>query len=427
MPDQLVKIFDDETLMGTTTATASGFFSTTLPAGRIGGSRSLLTAMTCLATDGDQCSKASAAVELVPNTSFFCPQLSTWEDRPVTGPQAGQQLVYRFRNPTGRFVSNGWQISAPFSFTHTQLHLYVLACPAWTGATGLPDAVWVTIENEGSFSPASTAQSWYHFDISTSITSGHREISLNARCTPSPAGERSAQADISVSGGFGVNRGGTLFDLGPALDLARPSLQPRSGVTITLLISRTEWGGWTPWPAQAFGGQSNPQVTGVDGFFSFQAPPDLYYLQAAALPGYQAWRSPVFTDSTTINVPYTPLPQRVAGQVTLTEDGPSPARIQVDVGQSVEWVVVVQGAGSSPEHLAQIDFPTWRVVSDRDPLALAPGWDSGMLAPGQGYGRQFNTPGSYGYSDGAGHRGEVMVRGESVIYLPSVTKSGVAP
>lgn len=58
-----------------------------------------------------------------------------------------------------------------------------------------------------------------------------------------------------------------------------------------------------------------------------------------------------------------------------------------------------------------------RPFSTLNPLTSTLGWDGGMLTPGQTYRRQFITPGTYTYTDGAGHAGQVVVSSYR-IYLP---------
>ena len=86
----------------------------------------------------------------------------------------------------------------------------MLPCPAWTGTTGAPDSVWVTIEESGSFTPDTAAFPWYTFEISTDLDPGLYEVRLNAACLPDRT--QSPQVDVSVSGGFVPTLGGHVFD-----------------------------------------------------------------------------------------------------------------------------------------------------------------------------------------------------------------------
>jgi len=413
-PGETVKIYEDGTEVAQTTAGVDGEFAVTYTSSTVGSASVSLTAVTCLQAGG-QCSQPGNPVDLVPNTSFFCPQLSTWEDTPLTGPFAGQHLVYRFRDNTGRFVSNGWTISAPFSFADTQLHLYMLPCPAWTGAPGPPDGVWVTVEDYGSFSPSQSIHPWYHFEITADVAVGYHQVTLNASCLPDPPGAVLPSVDLSASGGFGIDQGGKVFDVTQGL---HPGVSGVPGVTVTLMISMSEWGGWVPWPAHAYGGQQNPQVTDDTGSFAFLAPPDLYYLQVEALPGFQSWRSPVITDVMRVNVPYTPEPGGSLAQVRLTAAGPQPTVVSVPVGSGVAWSVEIDAAIPAAQQLDLIDNPVIRLLSGLDPLLSVDGWDGGALMPGQSYRRGFTAPGTYTYIDSAGHTGTVIVGGAQLLFLP---------
>ena len=64
--------------------------------------------------------------------------------------------------------------------------------------------------------------------------------------------------------------------------------------------------------------------------------------------------------------------------------------------------------------------PVLHLLSDPDPFGSIDGWDSGRLVPGESYTRQFNTPGDFTYTDGAGHRGMIHViqGGTHRVFLP---------
>lgn len=69
-----------------------------------------------------------------------------------------------------------------------------------------------------------------------------------------------------------------------------------------------------------------------------------------------------------------------------------------------------------------MDNPALRLLSDLDPISFTDGWDGGMMAPGRVFRRQFTTPGTYTYTDGAGHSGQVVVTPYR-IYLPLVLRN----
>ena len=162
------------------------------------------------------------------------------------------------------------------------------------------------------------------------------------------------------------------------------------GVTVTCMMSSTEWGGWVPWPAHWYG-QKNPQVTGDDGYFAFFTPAGHYYVQVEGIPGYQPWRSPVvevISEIVHVNVPYTPWPIQAPVVVSLNQDGPQPALITVPVGSAVEWLAGLSDS-FTPEQLVEwIENPLLRPLSVRNPLTDTLGWDCGMMSPGQTYRRR---------------------------------------
>ncbi|MGB9723025.1 MAG: hypothetical protein ACP5OO_02270 [Chloroflexia bacterium] len=217
-----------------------------------------------------------------------------------------------------------------------------------------------------------------------------------------------------------IDPDGYIFDVTRGLDVGVTTMP---GVTVTCMMSSTEWGGWVPWPA-SFYGQENPQVTGDDGYFAFFTPPGHYYVQVEGIPGYQAWRSPaveVISEIVHVNVPYTPWPVGQTVQVILTPDGPDPQVVTVTAGSSVEWVSTLRETDAAADLVRWTENPILRPLSALDPMSNTLGWDGGMLAPGRVYRRQFPVPGIYAYSDGAGHNGTVVVRG--FVYLPLVLRN----
>jgi plastocyanin len=105
----------------------------------------------------------------------------------------------------------------------------------------------------------------------------------------------------------------------------------------------------------------------------------------------------------------------------LTPDGPQPAVITVPIWSTVEWTAAVDGTQPPSVRMAQFDNPSLRPLSDIDPLSSTRGFDGGMMVPGQTYRRRFDVPGTYTYTDSAGHTGKVVVTG-SIIYLPLVMR-----
>lgn len=71
---------------------------------------------------------------------------------------------------------------------------------------------------------------------------------------------------------------------------------------------------WKIWPAQAYFGQTNPQMTGLGGWYAFYPPPGEVRLEVEA-EGYQPHVSapfPVTVDRVVLDIGLTPLPRRPA-------------------------------------------------------------------------------------------------------------------
>jgi len=67
--------------------------------------------------------------------------------------------------------------------------------------------------------------------------------------------------------------------------------QTLAGLSVTCEYSDTVADEWTTWPAWAYDQQSNPQVTGEDGYYSFFVPPGVYRV-VAQHPDYWLYTSP---------------------------------------------------------------------------------------------------------------------------------------
>ena len=358
-----------------------------------------LTAQAC--TAGGQCSPVSQEITLRPPQTFFCAQRSSWEGTPTVGPRAGKHLEFNFRDSSGEFSSQNWEIPGVYGFWNTTLHMHGCNCPAVSGTTAPPSSVWV-IADGVRYDPVGVYPN-YTFNI----TGTAHVVEFWAQCGAN---------QVSSSGRVLIDPDGYVFDVTQGFDAQNPTLNAVAGVTVTLYMSSTEWGGWTPWPAHMFNNQVNPQVTETDGYFAFFTPPGFYYLQVEGKPGYQSWRSPVIqvvNEIVHVNVPYTPWINPQTGitltQVLLTENGPVPALLDVALGTVVQWSAEVDALLLPAELIQQVENPLLQVLSGLNPISNTLGWDGGKLIPGQTYQRQMNTPGIYTYNDGLGHQGQVCV------------------
>ncbi len=395
----LIRVFENGVEVITTTSDAHGVFTSTYQS--LHSQEPItVTARACLLTSPNTCSDESAAAHLLPAHSFWDPQRSYWEGTPTTGPLAGQHLVFRFRDTeTGLFASDEWAIPGVYGFWNTHLHLYVC------------ENTQPRVQADGQWHTGHQEDDYWTFEIQYAHHVNICDIDY-LRCT---------------NGSVEIDPDGYVFDVTQGFDPISPTLHAISGITVTCMISMPRWGGWVPWPAHLYNNQVNPQVTGDDGYFAFFTPPGFYYLQVEGKPGYQSWRSPVIqvvNEIVHVNVPLTPWTDGDVAQVTLNPAGPNPATLSVPAGSTVEWRAPWDNMAPPETQLALVENPLLRLLSARNPLSDTLGFDGGMLAPNRVYRRQFDTPGTYTYSDGLGHTATIVVTGaEKKIYLPLVLRN----
>ncbi len=386
-----------------------------------------VTAQACV---NETCSGESNAVVLTPQQSFWCPRQSVW-----TSSEFG---VRQFRDGHGFFTTINPEFSLPRRAAAAVLaragpsarqHLYRLGVSTYPVLNGVrsttprpPDGIWVETGDGVRYTPDQQlfppSFDYIIYDFWLSLPT---DVSQTNICIHIYYGGQEYIGCVVLRL---TDPDGTVFDVTRGFDPDNPTLTAISGVTVTCMVSMPQWGGWAPWPAHLYNNQVNPQVTGDDGYFAFFTPPGHYYLQVEGKPGYQSWRSPVIevvTQVVHVNVPLTPWPAGRASQVTLTPFGIWPRTIEIQKGESVEWVSTL-GGGDLAELERFTENPVVRPLSSLDPLASTLGWDGGMLTPGQVYRRQFMTEGRYSYTDGAGHVGVVVVRGPR-LYLPLVRRN----
>lgn len=399
-PGTFIRLFENGTQVVTTTVDAQGAFTATYSSTLVGIAPATgLSATACLPGDAAECSAASMVTIHVPQ-SFWDPQRSSWEGTPGTGPLAGQHLEFQFRNSSGEFSTQDWQIPGVSGFSNTTLHLYTCRPIANQNVSVVADGT--------TYLPGAVSEPWYDFDI----TGWAHQVSFVA------------ENELPASGVILIDPDGYVFDVTQGFDALDPTLHAIQGVTVTCMISAPEWGGWVPWPAQLYNHQENPQVTGEDGYFAFFTPPGQYYLQVDGPAGYQSWRSPVVevvNEIVHVNAPLTPWSTPAAPQIQVNSSGLSQPQVVIEVGQSVTWVV--DGSWLAPDQfISLIENPIPYIRSELDPLTNGLGFDSGRLIPGQAYTYQFSQPGTYLYNDGYGHTGQVIVK-PFRLFLPLALRS----
>ena len=416
-PGTTVKIYEYGTLKGQAVTDAQGLF-TVAYSGSLAGTDVILNARAC---NGANCSEPTS-VTLTPAQSFWCPQRSSWSGTPSGGPLAGRHLEFGFLDQNGYASSSEWWIEGVLGFSNTQLHLHSCGCPPSSGTTSHPTQMWV--EADGVTYAAAVGSSFpdYHFDI----TGSAHNVTFWAQCEYDEDDEHIIKK-IDDHGHIVIDPDGYVFDSTLGFDAADPTANVLPGSTVTCMANIPEWGGWVPWPAHLYLNQVNPQVVGANGYFSFFTPPGEYYLQVDPPAGYQPWRSPVVTVVNKIvhvNVPITPTSAAETFTLTSSTAGISQPNFTVPVGAQVRWVAALSPLEDASDLIGTSTDPVLHLLSDPDPFASIDGWDSGRMIPGESYTRQFNTQGTYTYTDGAGHTASVHVvpAGTQKIFLPILRK-----
>lgn len=414
-PGATINIYEDDVFQVQTTASITGsFYASFTPVQWANDLPVKLTAQDCT---GGPCGDPSNTVTVRAPAAGWCPQRSYWEKK-----MGENVLRWSFRNAAGEMATQNWEIPGAYGFNNTTLRIYECQVPDEGYSVSNISVMADNVSYEDSDGP--DANGVWGF----SIGAAHNVMfSVTASNDTTPGATKTYESHGSVL----IDPDGFVFDVTKGLDVISSTVDgvplevgnTIQGVTVTAMVSMPLWGGWVQWPARFYNNQVNPQVTGEDGYFAFFTPPGDYYLQVDGIPGYQPWRSPVvqvITEIVHVNVPYTPWTEGAIAQVDLMPDGPSRPVMQVGVGGSVEWTSSLP-ADTSLEDLAWYwENPVLRLRSDLDPLSNVFGWDGGMLAPGDVYRRQFTQTGTYGYTDGAGHSGQVVVMAQ--IYLPLVVR-----
>lgn len=159
--------------------------------------------------------------------------------------------------------------------------------------------------------------------------------------------------------------------------------------------------------------QLEPQITGPDGTFSFEALAGIYQLEVVR-DGYQPYRTGRLTVDTGLlaqDVALTPVVvDATTHAIYVDEQGFSPALLTVGPGSVVEWVNIG--------------------LNDR--TVAGSGWASGAMTPGAGYKLRLDAEGTVEYHGGGNHvqRGAIIVAVEehelptvnNQLFLPLVTK-----
>ncbi len=408
----VVRIYEDGEFKAQTTAGDTGEFNITWTSALTESHAAVnLTAIACEPVVGGSCSAPSDSVSIAYPEADWCPQRSYWE-----GDVFDKHYTFSFRNDQGRYATNDFYLPGVFGFLNTQIHLYS-CCKHDTINPFKVKADGVTYDD-----PAGHEGRIWTFNIGSA-----HDVIVESQCYGVGGAEGEPHTN---SGEVLIDPDGFVFNstLGGSYDSVTGMFAPEQavpGITVTAYVSVPEWGGWFPWPAHLYQNQVNPQVTGSDGYFAFFTPPGHYYLQASGAGGYQAWRSPVIeviTQIVHVNIPLTLWAADEDYTIDVTPQEISQPTISIPPGSRVVWNSLL-GKGASVDDWSQAqENPLLRLASLIDPFTHGWGWDSGMLSPGQSYTRLFIRPGTYTYTDGYGHQGEIKVEPYYRVLLPIVIR-----
>jgi plastocyanin len=413
-PGTTIEVYEGSIFMGQALTDSHGLFSVSYTGSSAGSVDLILSARAC---KNGTCSELTS-VELFPSLSFWCPQRSAWKGTPGGGPMAGKDLVFGFRDQDGYVSTQEWYIEGVLGFANTQLDIHACSCPPETGTTDRPTNLWVVADGVTYAAAAGSNYPDYHFNI----TGGAHSVEFWAECQYEED-EKIIKKKINDRGSILIDPDGYVFDSTLGFDPADPTAHVLPGSTVTLMANIPAWGGWVQWPAHLYNNQVNPQVVGNEGYYAFFTPPGEYYLQVTPPAGFQPWRSPVVTvvnEIVHVNVPLTPFSNGTVYTVQTSLSGFSNPNLVVTPGSVVKWVAV-QGPWEEINALVAAGVnPVLQMISNPNPFASVTGWDSGRLVPGETFEYRFDVPGTYTYTDSAGHTATILVG--SRVFLPIIKK-----
>lgn len=185
--------------------------------------------------------------------------------------------------------------------------------------------------------------------------------------------------------------------------------QPVATATVSLLVAQDADDG-SSYFAAAASDEGNPQVTVADGAYNYSAADGLYRIDVVA-DGYQPYRTATIDAATTLLNRTIALSPSIADAATqtvyLTANGIAPATVTVAPGTVIEFV--------------NVDLAEHGINGN--------GWDSGLLATGEGYKVKVDQAGTFTYSDSTDSftQARIVVENSSTpaafgIYLPLIQR-----
>jgi plastocyanin len=241
----------------------------------------------------------------------------------------------------------------------------------------------------------------------------HGTATFPALLTAASANATRATGVLGLIVGSSAGENSYSVEIGTAVDgviSSRATGRPVTNASVSALLAQQASDGSMFYMAAGDqSGEPNPQVTGVDGRYSYGAGSGIYRIDVAAA-GYQPYRSG------DIDAGETPLAQNIAlapaiaeaaaKTIYVTANGYMPAAADVAPGSVVEFV--------------NLDLA--------DHSSTGSSWDSGMLATGQSFKVKFAGAGSFSFGDAANPllQGAITVApGAGIdehIYLPMVRR-----
>ncbi len=230
-----------------------------------------------------------------------------------------------------------------------------------------------------------------------------------------PSGVQAASVNATGTIGVVVGTAGNQISYSSEITTASDGVisngtsgQPVANATVNLLVAQDADDGSSYFVAAS--NQNNPQVTVADGAYRYSAADGIYRIDVVA-DGYQPYRT------ATINAATSPLNRTIAlspaiaeaatQTVYMTANGFAPATVTVTPGTVIEFV--------------NVDLAEHGIEST--------GWDSGLLATGEGYKVKVDQAGTFTYSDSTDGftQGRIVVDGTIApaafgIYLPLIQR-----
>jgi uncharacterized repeat protein (TIGR01451 family) len=329
---------------------------------------------------GDESAPSPTVVVVVDSSLSWDPMSMTF----TTVAPNGFVWTQHIRTKKGRADPTGWSVFLKTRPGATQQYTVTLrtCCSSPT--------VTLTVSNT-VYNMTATGGGWYQTVIDAP-GDPNAPITLTVDC---------GGVTSSSSGSGLIDPDGYVFDVDVGLAAGK-----LSGQTVTALEYDAKTSGWNRWPAELYESQTNPQLTGADGYYSFYTPAGDYRItvdQSTAYQGYRSWTLTVISSPVHLDIPLTKAYADTQYAVSVDAGGFVPDTLEVVQGSVVQWTNNEATAG------------VWHsATSDLDARTYTSGWDSGLLNSGESYSRRFDTLGTFTYSD---HENPSLVGTIKVCYL----------